>query len=108
MGFIITIIGLALSATGSILLGWTIIQPRIWIKSEKRLGKQIEAVLDASKYADKKHPNNNKIATNVTNKVAHIYLEDLKQRAAQMTGYWAVVFIAIGFIFQVIGLVLLY
>jgi hypothetical protein len=106
MSFLLQIGGLILSSIGSILLGWIVIQPKVWINEKKRVVKKIDALLIASTDAGRAYPNDPVKSAELTNRMAYECLEDLKIRSAQVAGYWAVFFIIFGLIIQIIGLFL--
>jgi hypothetical protein len=100
----LTVMGIVIQTIGSILLGWAVIHPGIWITKHKRLDANIEALLNAADYAEKKVPEDPKAAADLATSVVRFYGEDLRQRAAQKIGWWAIGMLVIGLAFQLLAL----
>lgn len=97
--------GLVIGTAGSLILGWSMIQPRIWLTGQMRYDAKISALLLASQKGDDHFAGDDKAATEFTNSFQHVVLEDLRRRATQRLGIVGAGLLVLGFILQVVGTV---
>jgi len=95
----LTILGLALATIGSVLLGWSMIEPHIWLTRKQRYDAKLTAVLEAAQKGDNLYPGDDAKATEYANKFRNLYLEDLKRRTTRKIGIIGVAFLGLGFVF---------
>ena len=100
----LTVWGIVIQTIGSILLGWAVIHPGIWLTKQRRLDANIEALLKSADFAEDQKLNDPKATAELARSVIRFYGMDVRQRAAQRVGWWAILALVIGLTLQLLAL----